>query len=47
MSMFQFTNDCLLGVKEIDEEHRRLFDLLNQCVYLLENDFGIDQYTEI
>ncbi len=45
--MFQFTNDCLLGVKEIDEEHRRLFDLLNQCVYLLENDFGIDQYTEI
>ena len=45
--MFQFTDDCLLGVEPIDAEHRHLFDLLNQCVYMLENDYGIDQYTEI
>lgn len=45
--MFQFTDDCLIGVEEIDEEHKHLFDLLNQCVYMLESDDGIDQYTEI
>ncbi len=26
--MFTFTNDCLIGIDEIDEEHRRLFELV-------------------
>ena len=28
--MYQFTNDCLIGISEIDKEHEHLFDLLNQ-----------------
>ena len=30
ISMYQFTNDCLIGIPEIDKEHQHLFDLLNQ-----------------
>lgn len=26
--MFTFTKDCLIGINEIDEEHRRLFELI-------------------
>lgn len=28
--MYQFTNDCLIGIPEIDNEHAHLFELLNQ-----------------
>ncbi len=28
--MYQFTNDCLIGIPEIDKEHQHLFNLLNQ-----------------
>ena len=45
--VFQFTDDCLLGVEEIDEEHKHLFDLLNESVEMLYNDYGNDKYTEI
>ena len=28
--MYQFTNDCRIGIPEIDKEHEHLFELLNQ-----------------
>ncbi len=28
--MFTFTKDCLIGVPEIDEEHKRLFELISE-----------------
>lgn len=28
--MFKFTKDCLIGVHEIDEEHKRLFELIDE-----------------
>lgn len=28
--MYQFTNDCLIGIPEIDNEHAKLFELLNK-----------------
>lgn len=28
--MYQFTNDCLIGIPEIDAQHRHLFELVNQ-----------------
>jgi len=28
--MYQFTDDCLIGIPEIDNEHAHLFELLNQ-----------------
>lgn len=33
--MYQFTEDCLTGIKEIDEEHRKLFQLINETVEIL------------
>ncbi len=45
--MFQFTDDCLLGVPELDNEHRKLFDLLHQAMFMLQNEYGGDKYSEI
>lgn len=36
--MFQFTEDCLVGVQSIDEEHKKLFAMLNEGIQLLESD---------
>jgi hemerythrin len=41
--MYQFTEDCRVGIKEIDEEHARLFELINQTTELVKN--GGNSYT--
>lgn len=45
--MFKFTDDCILGVEEIDDDHRHLFDLINQGMELLNNEYKDDKYEEI
>lgn len=40
--MFQFTDDCLIGIEQLDNEHRKLFDLLNEAGALLASDFDND-----
>jgi len=30
--MYQFTEDCLIGIPSLDEEHRKLFQLLNSAL---------------
>ena len=37
-NMYQFTDDCLIGVDQIDNEHRRLFELVNEVANLLIRD---------
>ncbi len=37
-NMYQFTDDCLIGVDQIDNEHRRLFELVNEVANLLMQD---------
>ena len=37
-NMYQFTEDCLIGVEQIDNEHRRLFELVNETADLLMKD---------
>lgn len=32
--MYQFTEDCLIGIQQIDEEHRMLFSLINEAAGL-------------
>ena len=34
--MYEFTNDCLLHIDNIDEEHKKLFKLLNEAFTLVE-----------
>lgn len=35
--MYQFTTDCLIGIEEIDEEHRALFQMINEAFDLLSD----------
>ncbi len=45
--MFQFTDDCILGVENIDEEHRHLFELINRGMDMIHNEYKGDQYSDI
>lgn len=45
--MFQFTEDCMIGVPEIDDEHRHLFKLINDGMYLAANEYAGDRYAAI
>lgn len=45
--MIQFTEDCLIGIEQLDNEHRHLFDLLNQAMNLVEDYRDGDNYDEI
>ena len=45
--MYYFTDDCLIGVDQIDEEHRGLFQLIGEIKDLLNNEFIDDKYDKI
>ena len=45
--MYHFTDDCLIGVEEIDNEHRELFRIINETQELLDNQILDDQYDRI
>lgn len=36
--MYQFTEDCLTGIQEIDEEHRQLFKMINEAFEMLKEE---------
>ena len=35
--MYEFTEDCMIHIDQIDEEHRRLFQIINETMSLLEH----------
>lgn len=45
--MYLFTEDCVIGVDSIDNEHRKLFELMNQTHDLLMNEYSEDKYDRI
>jgi len=45
--MYQFTEDCLTGIQEIDEQHEKLFSLINEILELLNNDILDDKYHQV
>ena len=42
--MYKFTKDCMLNIEEIDNEHRRLFQMINEAVAMIEQS---DDVTHI
>ena len=44
---YVFTDDCLIGVDEIDDEHRELFRLVGEVQALLDEGDMEDKYDEI
>lgn len=45
--MFTLTSDCIIGVEAIDNEHRHLFELLNEGLDMLHNNYLPDRYEDI
>lgn len=45
--MYYFTDDCLIGVEKIDEEHRELFRIIHDIQALLEEESSNDKYDRI
>ena len=35
--MYHFTEDCMTGIMQIDEEHQRLFQMINEAFQLVES----------
>ncbi len=35
ISMYEFTDDCLIHIEQIDNEHRQLFSLLNESIAMV------------
>ena len=34
--MYEFTEDCMIHIQKIDDEHRHLFALINEAVGLMQ-----------
>lgn len=45
--MFEFTNDCLIGHEELDRDHKKMFELLNRGIYVLQDAYITDKYDII
>lgn len=45
--IFQFTDDCIIGNAQIDEEHRHLFEIMNKGIGIADNGYAGDQYAAI
>lgn len=45
--MFNFTSDCLIGIEELDNDHKHLFDLLNEAMELAQMEYVEDKYDQI
>jgi hemerythrin len=43
LTMYQFTEDCKIGIQEIDDEHEKLFQLINQTMEMAK--LGGDSYA--
>ena len=41
--MIKYTNDCVLGIEVLDEDHKYLFKLVEEVHELLNNDFLLDR----
>ena len=45
--MIQWKESYRLGVDEIDDQHKKLFEIANRAYELLKNDFVTDKYDRI
>ena len=44
---FAFTEKYVIGVEQIDEEHKRLFEIIGEANAVLHNDFLYDKFDQI
>ena len=44
--MIQWRDEFALGVKAIDEQHQKLFEIANRAYSVLKNEFLVDKYDQ-
>lgn len=45
--MIKWKDEYRIGIDEIDEQHKKIFDIANEVYELLKNDFYFDKYDRI
>ncbi|MFR2511816.1 MAG: hypothetical protein ACLS9K_07250 [Lachnospira eligens] len=45
--MYEFTEDCMIHIDNIDEEHRKLFQMLNEAFALVKKQIMLRQLRRI
>lgn len=45
--MIEWKDEYRLGIANIDEQHRRLFEIAGQAYDLLKDQFSVDKYDQI
>lgn len=45
--MYEMKDEYLTGIKMIDEEHKRLFEIADSLYYLQKEEFLVDKYDQI
>jgi len=45
--MIKWSDDYLIGIEEIDNQHKKLFEIADRAVELLKNEYYIDKYDRI
>jgi len=45
--MIEWKNDYSIGVADIDEQHKKLFEIANRAYSLLKNELITDKYDQI
>ena len=45
--MIQFTKDCMIGVENLDNQHRYLFELMQKGIDVLNNQYILDRYEKV
>ena len=45
--MYEMKEEYKIGVEQIDEQHKKLFELADQAYMLLKDNFSLDKYDKI
>lgn len=47
MFLIKWKDEFSIGIDEIDEQHKKIFDIANEAYDLLKDEFTIDKYDRI
>jgi len=45
--MFEWKEEYVIGIDNIDEQHKKIFEIAGRAYSLLKNDFYVDKYDKI
>ena len=47
IGMYEFKEEYVTGIKQIDEEHKRLFEIADETYNLSRKEFLVDKYDQV